>query len=147
MQDRENNLRNQVSKLENTVKRLEADLSKAKAAATAPFVPRSTYTNGHTQSPPRPDSRASTAQGVSRSGTPVARVNGSSVRSNTPPQTSVWDSMHAPRPTHASGPRYPHLGPSTPKAKQPSYRRQQTASPALSTVSLTPTQGDDGWWS
>jgi len=138
--DRENNLRNQVSTLETLVARLEVDVAKAKSSA----VPIPIYPNGQTLSPPRPDSRASTAYGVSRSGTPVARVNGTSIRSNTPPTSSVWDSMHAPHSTHAA--RYPHLGPTTPKARHSSYR-SRIPSPTPSTVSLTPTQGDDGWWS
>lgn len=140
-QDRENNLRHQVSTLETLVARLEADIAKAKAAAAGPV---SMYQNGNTLSPPRPDSRASTAYGVSRSGTPVARVNGSSVRSNTPPTSSVWDSMHAPQ--SINSPRYPHLGPATPKARHSSYR-SRIPSPTPSTVSLAPTPGDDGWWS
>jgi len=136
--DRENNLHKQVTGLEALVARLEADLTKAKTAAVASFIP-STHHNGYTPSPPRPDSRTSTAYGVSRCGTPVARINGSSIRSNTPPQSSVWDSMHAPR----VAPRYSHLGPA--KARNPSHHAQ-IPSPTPSTVSLTPTQGDDGWW-
>lgn len=138
-------MRNQVSTLEVHVARLEADVAKADHAA----VPVSAYVNGQTLSP-RPDSRASTAYGVSRSGNPVARVNGSSIRSNTPPTSSVWDSMHAPQSMHAAQithtPRYSYLGPSTPKARHSSYR-SQIPSPTPSTVSLAPTQGDDGWWS
>lgn len=142
-QDRENNLRNQVNALQASVTRLEADLAKAKAAAAVPFIP-SAHQNGYTPSPPRPDSRTSTAYGVSRSGTPIARMNGSSIRSNTPPQSSVWDPMHVPHSKLVS--RHSHLGPTTAKARNSSYH-PQIPSPTPSTISLTPTQGNDGWWS
>jgi hypothetical protein len=140
-QDREANLRNQVSTLEALIVRLEADAAKVKAAAAAPV---SAFQNGNTLSPPRPDSRASTAYGVSRSGTPVTRVKGSSIRSNTPPTSSVWDSMHAPQSMYT--PQHLHHGPTTPKARHSSYR-SRLPSPTPSTVSVTPTQGNDGWWS
>jgi len=140
VQDRENNLHNQVTTLEALVARLEADLTKAKAAAAAPFIP-SAHHNGYTPSPPRPDSRTNTAYGVSRSGTPVARMNGSSIRSHTPPQSSVWDSMHAPK----LAPSYPRLPLATSTVRNLSHHTQ-IPSPTPSTISLAPTQGDDGWW-
>lgn len=169
-QDRENNLSSQIATLESSVSRLQAELEKAKAMPSRP-EPVAVYQNGHGTSPPRPDSRASTAFGGSpgpwdRAGTPVARINGnSSARSDTPPTSSVWDSMHAPKtaresihapkakprePIHAPKavprPRYPHLGPAATKSRSPSYM-QRAASPTPSTVSAAPTQGDDGWWS
>lgn len=129
--------------------RLEAELSKAKAQTL-----RTKDT-----SPPRPDSRASTIFGVDRSHTPIGRANGTPVgRSDTPPQSSsVWDSMHAP-PKQL----YPNVGAAAPfvrkAAPTPSYRpppsvastyrtRSVVASPTPSTVSLTPTVDEDGWWS
>jgi len=139
--DREVNLRNQVSALEAVIARLEADASKAKMVGA---VPVSTYQNGNTISPPRPDSRTSTAYAASRSGTPITRVNGSSIRSNTPPTSSVWDSMHAPQSMYTS--RYPHPGLATPKARHSNHHFRMP-SPTPSTISVTPTQGDDGWWS
>ncbi|KAA1475416.1 hypothetical protein DENSPDRAFT_783512 [Dentipellis sp. KUC8613] len=127
--DRESKLRDQVAGLEARVARLQAESDQAKKAAAS-------------SSPPRPDSRASTVY-PSRAATPVQ--NGR--RSNTPPQTSVWDSMHAPK-------RYPALGNGTPKIRPGGYYRGRVASPTPSVisvtpsaVSVTPTQGADGWWS
>ncbi|KAI0043626.1 hypothetical protein FA95DRAFT_1563095 [Auriscalpium vulgare] len=130
--DRENKLRDQIAALEAKVARLQADHAAPKKAA-------------HAHSPPRPDSRASTIY-PSRAATPTA-ANGRSLsrRTNTPPQTSVWDSMHAPK----QQPRYPHLGPGAPRAHPrgvPAYARPSIPSPTMSVVSLAPTQGDDGWW-
>ncbi|THH17190.1 hypothetical protein EW146_g3571 [Bondarzewia mesenterica] len=85
--------------------------------------------------------------------TPTASTNGAvrsasralSTRTNTPPQSqmSVWDSMHAPKAR-----QYPYVGPGTPKARPSiqSYYRPPAASPTPSVVSVTPTQGEDGWW-
>ncbi|TFK76630.1 hypothetical protein BDN72DRAFT_829764 [Pluteus cervinus] len=125
--------------------------------------------NGYT----RPDSRASTVhidrdEPTQRSSSRLTHVSNGSA---TPP-TGVWDSMHAPgsrssvpsynyRPNNpaqsllnngysARSGRYPPLGPSTPKTKPSGeYHRGSVAppSPTPSTVSLAPTQGEDGWWS
>jgi len=148
VKDRENKLRDQASGLEAKVARLEAELSKA-MAQTLPTK---------NTSPPRPDSRASTIFDVDRSRTPIGRANGTPVgRSDTPPQSSsVWDSMHAPKQQ-----RYSNVGAVAPfvrkAAPTPSYRppplvasiyrTRSVASPTPSTVSVTPTMDDDGWWS
>ncbi|KII86500.1 hypothetical protein PLICRDRAFT_114601 [Plicaturopsis crispa FD-325 SS-3] len=161
--DRENKLRERVSALESQIKSLQAEAEQAKKAAAAAAIPSTPppYRNGYARAPARPDSRASTIYPDSRAGTPVAHLNGlsrvtsnaSTFRSITPDKAtaSVWDSMHAPN-KPAAPKQYPHLGPSTPKARRPQqpYRPSippSVPSPALSTVSLTPTQGDDGWWS
>lgn len=157
VKDREQKLRDQVANFEAQVARLETDLSKAKATPAPSMVPL--YTKiGHTESPPRPDSRSSTVFSGDRSSTPVAGMNGSHLpRSDTPPQSSpsVRDSMHAPR-------RFPQLDsavPATPQPRRPigSYRPQSVvsftsqyssrsvASPTPSTVSIIP--DDDGWYS
>lgn len=127
----------------------------AKATTIVP-PPYRNITNGGMQGLPRPDSRASTIHDR-RSVTPQRRVQSqaSSGRSDTPPQKSVWDSMHAPtnandayqRPAPAKSMRgrYTDVGPITPKA--PRGYRLATPSPTPSTVSLAPTQGSDGWWS
>jgi chromosome segregation ATPase len=157
-QDRENKLRDQASSLESQLARLEAELSKAKAQAHPAVINMPSYgkaTPTKNTSPPRPDSRASTVFGADRSRTPVGRVNGTlAARSNTPPQSSVWDSIHAPQQ------RYPNLGSTTSQrrvAPTPSYRSQSVAStytraqsvasPTPSTVSVTPTVDENGWWS
>lgn len=142
--------------------RLHLDLEQAKAPKPPIAAKPSPYQNGSAHLPPRPDSRASTIY-EKRSATPTRRVSSyaSSGRSDTPPQASVWDSMHAPTatnvPSRYASPnlrtavgRYPNLAPTTPKARRPAYPQQQShpsmPSPTPSTVSLAPTQGDDGWW-
>ncbi|KIK96867.1 hypothetical protein PAXRUDRAFT_825497 [Paxillus rubicundulus Ve08.2h10] len=154
VKDRENKLRDQVSNLGAQVARLEAQLSEVKAQTPSGVTDLPSYnTPAPTKntSPPRPDSRASTVSGGDRSHTPVGRVNGSQhPRSDTPPQTSVWDSRHAPT-------RYPNPGSAVSYARKSTasyrsqsvasmYRPQSVASPTPSTVSLTPTMGEDGWW-
>ncbi|KAJ3556404.1 hypothetical protein NP233_g11986 [Leucocoprinus birnbaumii] len=120
-------------------------------------------TNGFSHTPTRPDSRASTIY-TNRSATPTRRVSNyaaSSVAGTTPPQPSVWDSMHAPRgpvktpslsTVHAPTGRYPTsigLGRGGVR-NSPSYRSNlnpaRQPSPAASVVSNAPTLGDDGWW-
>lgn len=158
-QDCENKLRDQVSSLESQLARLEAEVSKAKAK-TLPIVANTlSYVKpapSKNTSPPRPDSRASTVFGGDRSRTPVGHINGTlAARSDTPPQSSVWDSMHAPKQ------QYPNLGSTAssvmrraaptpsyrPQSVTSAYRAQSVASPTPSTVSLTPTVDEDGWWS
>ncbi|KAF5377169.1 hypothetical protein D9615_006437 [Tricholomella constricta] len=160
-QDQQNKLREQISLLEAKVTRLQHELQQTKTSKVPP-QPYRNITNGNAHPLPRPDSRASTIYD-NRASTPQRRLqsHASTARSNTPPQASVWDSMHAPTtdaykyatptPTssiHAPRSRYPNLGPTTPKARRPQQSYRPVApSPTPSTVSLTPTQGDDGWWS
>ncbi|KAI0960912.1 hypothetical protein AcV7_000159 [Taiwanofungus camphoratus] len=145
--DRQSKLRDQIASLEGQVVRLQAETDQAKKAAAIAAVaqPTARYQNGHIR-PPRPDSRASTIYAESRTGTPTAQFNGSrgpSVRVATPPQPSVWDSIHAP-----AGHESPMRLPMTPKAKRPpSYYNRQIPSPTPSNVSAAPTLGNDGWWS
>jgi len=156
-QDRENKSRDQITALESKCVLLQTELEKAStrklSALPAPFRPR---TNGNSHPPPRPDSRASTIY-EPRGDTPARSINSysspRSVVSTQAPETSVWDSMHAPSQSKWAAPiptpvaRYSHLPPSTPKAHRPSYNQYQRGpSPTPSTVSVTPTQGDDGWW-
>lgn len=143
LQKRESKLRDQVASLEEKVTRLKAEVDKAKEDAKTAKM--------SVNSPPRPDSRASTVY-PSRAATPTAPPNGRPVsraptnRTNTPPTTTVWDSMHAPK--AAQAPRYPHLSYNAHKQRSAhSYYRQAAASPTPSVVSVTPTQGEDGWWS
>jgi len=137
--DRENKLRDQLAILESRIARLQAEVQNSNVASAQSIGKHRKPDTTKIQSPPRPDSRASTVFSEDRAGTPLGRLNGSQlVRSDTPPQSSVWDSMHAPK-------RYPNLGPVAPEATHPqSYYR--SPSPTPSTVSITPTQGDDGWW-
>ncbi|KAH7884004.1 hypothetical protein F5I97DRAFT_2045934 [Phlebopus sp. FC_14] len=159
VKDRENKLRDQVASLEAQVARLETELSKAKAQipvvfsrsqTQAPSTSQQPRTHIQSQSPPRPDSRASTVLDDDRSRTPILgrSVSGSEqVRSETPSH-SVWDSMHAPQPYNNRGyaPATPHAAPYARRPRPTAYQRS-VASPTPSTVSLTPTQGEDGWWS
>ncbi|KAI1785421.1 hypothetical protein LXA43DRAFT_899881 [Ganoderma leucocontextum] len=145
--DRQNKLRDQIASLEGQVTRLQAEVDKAKKAAsstTSVLQPVVRYQNGKTHPPPRPDSRASTVYNHSRAGTPKAQYNGTTndVRAATPPQASVRDSIHAPW-------RQPTLTvPVTPKSRYPSqYKNFRAPSPTPSVVSAAPTLGDDGWWS
>lgn len=100
--------------------------------------------NGNARAPARPDSRASTIYNETRAVTPTAQYKPSRepvVRSATP-QQSVWDSIHAPRSTAASGPVTPQVN-----KKSHGYYRPQIPSPTPSNVSAAPTLGNDGWWS
>jgi hypothetical protein len=218
LQDREAKLHEQVVSLEAKITRLQAE---AQIPAPSPvFAYQRVNGNGY----PRPDSQ--TSSGMSRSGTPIAKVNGrtsspSSLRSVSSTEASVWDSMHAPSssgirlsgtvsstkasvrnsmhasprtsrsgtpvakanertlsrsslrsvsstkpsvcdsihaPSHTSSmhnmyaptpSQYPSLRPmqTTPRARRAQYSRPAVPSPTPSTVSLTPTEGADGWWS
>lgn len=149
VKDREHKLREQVAMLEAQVARLEVDLSKARnhnrvnVPKHTPYAEKAPIPSQDASPPPRPDSRASTIY-TDRSRTPVGRDD-RQPRSDTPPQASVWDSMHAPRQ------RYPRLGPEratyTPLARSTrSSFRQSIASPTPSTVSLTPSKHSDGWY-
>ncbi|KAI5991309.1 hypothetical protein F5J12DRAFT_907508 [Pisolithus orientalis] len=149
VKDREHKLREQVAMLEAQVARLEVDLSKARnhnrvnVPKHTPYAEKAPIPSQDASPPPRPDSRASTIY-TDRSRTPVGRDD-RQPRSDTPPQASVWDSMHAPRQ------RYPRLGPEratyTPLARSTrSSFRQSVASPTPSTVSLTPSKHSDGWY-
>ncbi|KIJ08619.1 hypothetical protein PAXINDRAFT_172862 [Paxillus involutus ATCC 200175] len=152
VKDRENKLRDQVSSLGAQVARLEAQLSKVKAQTPSSDLP--SYNKPaptKNTSPPRPDSRASTVAGGDRSHTPVGRVNGSQQpRSDTPPQSSVWQSRHAPKlyPTPGSAVSYGRRSTASyrPQSVASMYRPQSVASPTPSTVSLTPTVDENGWW-
>ena len=156
-QDRESKLRDQITALESKCVLLQTELEKASSrklsAMPAPFRPR---TNGNSH-PPRPDSRASTIY-EPRGGDTPSRINSysssRSIVSTQSPETSVWDSMHAPigqnkwaAPVQTPVARYSSLPSSTPKAHRHSYNQYQRGpSPTPSTVSVAPTQGDDGWW-
>ncbi|EIW86254.1 hypothetical protein CONPUDRAFT_114402 [Coniophora puteana RWD-64-598 SS2] len=129
--DRESKLKDQVAGLEAQVAQLQAQLTKVSVVATnsrtkaAPNGAARYPSVNSRQSPPRPDSRASTVYG-SRAGTPVGRpvstMNGSSrapSRADTPP-TSVWDSMHAPGASIASSQYVPSSAqPHQPQGRYP----------------------------
>ncbi|KAM6497876.1 hypothetical protein JOM56_005824 [Amanita muscaria] len=153
--DREAKLRDQIAEFEARTTRLHTELEKTKtpklAAATA--APAS-FRLAANDAAIRPQSRTSTIYDLG-SPTPSQRpVSQASFNSGTPPG-SVWDSMHAPRqayptPSWSSNlKKYPYLGPSTPRGQHhpQHYSRPAVPSPTPSTVSLTPTQGEDGWWS
>ncbi|KXN84795.1 hypothetical protein AN958_12089 [Leucoagaricus sp. SymC.cos] len=178
VKDREMKLRETVTALENKVRALQTELEKKATSSTgpAPVSAPATYrnstsvnnsstttTNGYSHTPNRPDSRASTI--YDRSATPTRRMASypaSSVAGTTPPQPSVWDSMHAPRgpvkhpslsTIHAPTGRYPSsigLGRGGTPKHVPTYRSSLTTprqpSPAMSVVSNAPTLGEDGWW-
>jgi hypothetical protein len=146
-QDRESKLRDQVAMLEARlaqVQQANVSLSK-KAAGTAdlPLYPESRASAMTTTStadiPPRPDSRASTVY-PSRSATPTASLNGH--RTNTPPQTSVWDSMHAPTATH----RYSRPQVLRRAVVEKQARTPRGPSPTPSVVSVTLTRDEAGWY-
>ncbi|KAF9451764.1 hypothetical protein P691DRAFT_756971 [Macrolepiota fuliginosa MF-IS2] len=177
--DRETRMRETITALENKVRTMQTELEKKASAPSAPApvpapvptpIPTSNYrhsaTNGYTHNDPtRPDSRASTIYN-NRSATPTRRISSyaaSSVAGTTPPQPSVWDSMHAPRtstitpvkyPTlssvHAPTGRYPSsIGRGTPKtvaSYRSSFTPARVASPAMSVVSNAPTLREDGWY-
>ncbi|KAG7450750.1 uncharacterized protein BT62DRAFT_1045593 [Guyanagaster necrorhizus] len=136
--DREARLRDQISALEAKIRVMQTEFERSRNANSKTptiTIPR----NGM----PRPDSRTSTEYSRSRSVTP----NG-----HTPPQSSVWDSMHAPKsngvhpsPYTPTPSRYP-----TALIRGTPRRRSQLPlappSPTPSTISLTPTVDEDGWW-
>ncbi|KAG6902960.1 hypothetical protein C0995_008533 [Termitomyces sp. Mi166 len=160
-QDQINKLREQTSLLENKSNRLQTELEQAKRIKAPVPQPYRNITNGNTYPPPRPDSRASTIY-IDRFATPQQNVkcSVSSTRSSTPTGAgTVRDSMHAPKTdtykyvtstqaTNSVGPRncYPQLGHKL-RPQAPPYRSVAPPSPTPSTVSLAPTQGEDGWWS
>ncbi|KAG5638183.1 hypothetical protein H0H81_001385 [Sphagnurus paluster] len=168
--DQQSKLREQITLLESKCTRLQYELEQAKTVKASAPQPYRNITNGN-HPPARPDSRASTIYD-NRAATPQRRVQhshtASTARSSTPPQPSVWDSMHAPTTDahkyttpigtsssmHAPRSRYPNLGRTStptaaPKVRRPPPQAYRAAapSPTPSTVSLAPTQGDDGWWS
>ncbi|KAK0465644.1 hypothetical protein IW261DRAFT_1686469 [Armillaria novae-zelandiae] len=132
--DRETRSREQISALEAKIRVMQTEFERSRntnVKTVAVARPR----NGV----PRPDSRASTKYSRSRSVTP----NG-----HTPPQPSVWDSIHAPKngATYSPSPRYPTaLSRGTPKRR--SQMPLAPPSPTPSTVSQAPTVDQDGWWS
>ncbi|KAG6849794.1 hypothetical protein H0H93_005044 [Arthromyces matolae] len=154
-QDQINKLREQISLLENKTVRLQSELDQANAIKAPVPQPYRNITNGKTHPPPRPDSRTSTVY-IDRSTTPQQKNKApSTVRSITPPVPTVWDSMHAPKtdvykyatPTKsAPRNRYPNNG-HTLRPQASTFRPTAPPSPTPSTVSLAPTQGEDGWWS
>ncbi|KAF8575915.1 hypothetical protein K439DRAFT_708741 [Ramaria rubella] len=146
------NLRAQVSSLESQLSGVKQELERAKSARVLPVVSTSSavspspprWANGYSSNSPavRPSSRASTIYGARSPVTPtdVSYRNGKfpsrapSVAPDSP--KGVWGSMHAPRaPTQRVSTNLPY----PPRSAIPS--------PTPSTVSLAPTQGDDGWWS
>ncbi|PCH33123.1 hypothetical protein WOLCODRAFT_134939 [Wolfiporia cocos MD-104 SS10] len=71
----------------------------------------------------------------------IPQLNGAqspSMRSATSPQSSVWNSIHAPRPLGVT--------PTSTFKQASSYHRSQAPSPAPSNVSAAPTLREDGWW-
>jgi hypothetical protein len=169
-QNRESQVRDQVAALEQDVQRLQGELARTQADADAERdkarkVAAQAQAQAHAQaqaqaqkqhSPPRPDSRASTVF-VSRAATPVqgkrtgTPMTQNGARSSTPPTSSIWDSMHAPK---GVDPRQRYmaaagLGNGVPRSSpRPGgyYGRPPIASPTPSVVSVAPTQGADGWW-
>lgn len=160
VQDRESKLRDQIASLEGQLARARAEADPTKTSAPKSTKPPNgvpahalqprTRQNGYTHvshTPSRPDSRASTVYGDSRVVTPAAHPNGShytpSIRAASPPQPSVWDSIHAPSARRDDAIRLPM----TPKGIRPhQYYRPQIPSPTPSNVSAAPTLGEDGWW-
>ncbi|KAI5120547.1 hypothetical protein M0805_000275 [Coniferiporia weirii] len=133
--DRERKLEEEIASLKSKISDLSSELQEERKISRA--------VSGLTAQA-RPSSRASTAYEAPEPPTP--RVNGKTLvpppRSmivSPPPVTSTWDSMHAPS-------RHSSFGmPSTPRPHRSMQYRPP--SPTPSTVSLAPTQGDDGWWS
>jgi hypothetical protein len=146
-QDREGKLRDQVAMLEARLAQLQQTnaslIKKATSTADLPSYPESRPSNMTTTSAadilPRPDSRASTVY-PSRSATPTASVNGR--RTNTPPQTTVWDSMHAPTATH----RYSRPQVLRRAIAEKQARTPRGPSPTPSVVSVTLTRDEAGWY-
>ena len=135
IQERETSLREQLSLLERQVARLQAEPESGKMATVVP-------NGGYSFS----DLRSSASSYLGRSGTPVQANGGRTIKRESPAYSpSVRDSMHAPTARISTG-RYPEHVPSTPKARVLSSQRASIPSPTPSTVSLTPTQDDEGWW-
>ncbi|KAI9436935.1 hypothetical protein H4582DRAFT_366964 [Lactarius indigo] len=144
--DRESKMRDQVAALEARVAQLQARSKRTPVGTTASV-----------SSPPRPDSRTSTVY-PSRAATPTAAGTGSvnGRRADTPPQTSVYDSIHAPlnrkavATAAAATPRRSVFAAAasrydwSPAVASAAARR--VASPTPSVVSVAPTLGDDGWY-
>ncbi|KAF8519205.1 hypothetical protein JB92DRAFT_2828547 [Gautieria morchelliformis] len=150
--ERETKLRAEVSSLESQLSGVKSELEKVKlekvkqprqqpivatSSAVSPSPPH-WGTNGYATEP-RPSSRASTVYGGRSPVTPTD----SSYRTGRHPSRApsvapdspkgAWASMHAPAQRASTTLPYPP--------------RSAIPSPTPSTVSLAPTQGDDGWWS
>lgn len=129
-------LEQEIAALKGRVSDVSAELEEERKVRTA----SSEWNNRQT----RPSSRASTAYEVLDPPTP--RMNGRNLdRSSNnptpspPPTTSTWDSMHAPKQL-----KRVYQKPSSSRVRPSAMQR--VSSPTPSTVSLAPTQGDDGWW-
>ena len=156
-QERENGLREQISLLERRVACLQDDLEQARRTppVVVPNGSKSSYppsSNGVSPSgggggggSSFSDLGSSASPFIGRSRTPVP-TNGRTIKRESPAYTpSVRDSMHAPIARASTG-RYLEQVPNTPKARVLSIPRASNPSPTPSTVSLTPTQDDEGWW-
>ncbi|KAK0208016.1 hypothetical protein DFS33DRAFT_403722 [Desarmillaria ectypa] len=136
--DREIRLREQISALEAKIKVMQNGFERSRNAN----IKTSTATRPR-NGVPHPDSHASTEYSRSRSVTP----NG-----HTPPQPSVWDSMHAPKSNGIHSSTYPPIPsryPTSLSRGTPKRRSQlppAPPSPTPSTVSLAPTVDEDGWY-
>ncbi|KAG6878337.1 hypothetical protein C0993_008515 [Termitomyces sp. T159_Od127] len=155
-QDQLNKLREQISLWENRHHRLQEELNQAQSIKVS--RPYRNIAHGNTHPQTRPESRASNIS-LDRSATPQQSLNYSmsTVRNSTPTGSgTVWDSMHAPRTDAYKYTTPPQVSsPVTPRTHypQPAYKLHAQApphrsvSPTPSTVSLAPTQDEDGWWS
>jgi len=126
----EKKLHEDIASLKSQVSSLNADLRKSKPVnistatptAVSPSPPRWASNGYNKRTNVRPSSRASTAYGDQSPVTPTKTSNSKPCFTSPGSQGGVWDSIHAPP-------------------------RPSVVSPTPSTVSLAPTQGDDGWWS
>ena len=152
-------MKNQVSSLESELVAMNTELEQLRSEAKAAAVARS-YPTPRTSLSNNPPTRSETATpaAASRNATlPSDGYSDSMSAWQTPPGASTptgqptpelegtWGSMHAPK--------YGDFVPPTPRPRHatvqrwvPPVAKASGASPTMTSVSLAPTQQDDGWW-
>jgi hypothetical protein len=150
--DREKKLADEASSLRTQLNTMLADLETLKknaasqSATKSRWAPPTSSQNGYDSRPESRisitsyPSRASTATPVRQSAYPSLNnkpVSDPPVSDTGSQPVAVWASMHAPRNAAA---------PTTPRARPRTTYKPSIPSPTPSTVSLAPTQNDDGWW-
>lgn len=139
---------------------MKAELEKARAEATTSSAARSypTPRSSLTRAVSRPGSAGSNLRHESLPSPEEDDDDARTEREASPEPEGIWGSMHAPSrkpsvPAYAPSNmnRAPSFTPSTPRpapaVARRSFRAPAHVSPALTSVSLALTQGDDGWWS
>jgi hypothetical protein len=150
VQERETQLKEQVTSLDSQLQAMKPELEKARAGLASSSSARSypTPRSSLNHSSIRPTSVVSHRR--SQQPSPDEDDAKTERDGNSDKEEGVWGSMHAPKRI----PPPPARVPSTPRPIQAralpfprSFAPPAGISPSLTSVSLAPTQGEDGWWS